>query len=304
MDPNAQSQQAYPPAYQQPYPPAYPPAYPQGYAYPPAPDMGTPPVGVPAAAPAAQPAKRGRFRLPFRRHRDPEQPKELSLVEHLVELRNRIFISVLSLLPGTVLGFIFGDQLIAILKKPLPTDKPLIALGLTEPFMIRLEIALVVGLIVGMPVILFELWRFISPGLTDRERSAARPWVPLALIFFAIGVGLAYFILPYASGFLFGFQSSDLQLMLTADAYFGFVTMLFAAFGLVMEFPIVLVLLSKVGLISSAQLRARRRFAIVGITIVSTFITPGADFVSPIAMAVTMYALYEFSIVLIRMNGR
>ena len=304
MDPNAQSQQAYPPAYQQPYPPAYPPAYPQGYAYPPAPDMGMPPVGVPAAAPAAEPAKRGRFRLPFRRHREPEQPKELSLVEHLVELRNRIFISVLSLLPGTVLGFIFGDQLIAILKKPLPTDKPLIALGLTEPFMIRLEIALVVGLIVGMPVILFELWRFISPGLTDRERSAARPWVPLALIFFAIGVGLAYFILPYASGFLFGFQSSDLQLMLTADAYFGFVTMLFAAFGLVMEFPIVLVLLSKVGLISSAQLRARRRFAIVGITIVSTFITPGADFVSPIAMAVTMYALYEFSIVLIRMNGR
>jgi sec-independent protein translocase protein TatC len=117
-------------------------------------------------------------------------------------------------------------------------------------------------------------------------------------------VGLAYFILPYAAGFLFGFQSKEIQLLLTADAYFGFVTMLFLAFGLVMEFPIILVLLSKVGLITSKQLRSSRRIAILGVTIVSTLITPGADFVSPIAMAVTMYGLYEVSIILIRLGGR
>jgi len=228
----------------------------------------------------------------------------MSLGGHLVELRNRVFISVGALLPGTIVGFILGDQIIHVLKAPLPTDRPLIALGLTEPFMIKLQVAVVTGVILAMPVILYQLWRFISPGLTKSERSAARPWVPLALIFFALGVGLAYFILPYASGFLYGFQSKDLELMLTADAYFGFVTMLFLAFGLVMEFPIILVLLSKVGMITSMQLRRSRRIAILAITIISTLITPGADFVSPIAMAVTMYGLYEVSIVMIRMGGR
>jgi sec-independent protein translocase protein TatC len=263
------------------------------------------PAALPVTAPAATPAGR-RFHLPFRgRRNEPKPPPgEMALSSHLIELRNRVFICVGSLLPGTVLGFIFGDDIIHVLKAPLPTDKPLITLGLTEPFMIKLQIALVAGVIVGMPVILYQFWRFISPGLTKSERSAARPWVPLALVFFAIGVGIAYFILPYASGFLYGFQSKDLQLMLTAEAYFGFVTMLFLAFGLVMEFPIVLVLLSKVGMLTSMQLRKSRRLAILVITIISTVITPGADLVSPIVMAVTMYGLYEVSIVMIRLGGR
>ena len=128
--------------------------------------------------------------------------------------------------------------------------------------------------------------------------------MPVALVFFAAGVGLAYFILPYAAGFLYGFQTKHIQLLLTADAYFGFVTMLFLAFGLVMEFPIILVLLSKVGVVTSKKLRSSRRMAILGITVVSTLITPGADLVSPIVMAVTMYGLYEVSIVMIRMGGR
>ncbi|MGZ6265432.1 MAG: twin-arginine translocase subunit TatC [Candidatus Limnocylindrales bacterium] len=233
----------------------------------------------------------------------PNDAAELTLSGHLVELRNRIYISVLSLLPGIVLGYIFGDEIVRILIAPLPTDH-LVALGLTEPFMIKLQIAVVCGVIVGMPVVLYQLWRFISPGLTPRERAAARPWVPLALVFFALGVGLAYFILPYAAGFLYGFQSKQIQLLLTAEAYFGFVTMLFLAFGLVMEYPIILVLLSKVGMITSKQLRSSRRIAILIITVISTLITPGADFVSPIAMAVTMYGLYEVSIVIIRLGGR
>ena len=228
----------------------------------------------------------------------------MTLAEHLIELRNRIFISIFALLPGTVIGYIFSDRLIEILKAPLPTTDALQTLSLTGPFMIHLQIALVVGVILAMPVILYQLWRFISPGLSDRERAAARPWVPLALIFFALGVGVAYFILPYASGFLYGFQSKDIHLLLTAENYFGFVSVLFLAFGVVMEFPIVLVLLSKVGIVSSALLRRSRRTAIVGITIFSAFITPGADLVSPVVMAVTMYGLYEVSIVMIRMGGR
>jgi sec-independent protein translocase protein TatC len=245
-----------------------------------------------------------RLRNPFVRRRRPEPLRELSLSEHLVELRNRIFICVLALIPGTVVGFAFGNDLIRILKEPLPTDKPLIALSLTEPFTIRFEIALVVGLIVGMPVILLQLWRFISPGLTPRERSVSRPWVPFALVFFAVGVALAYLVLPYASTFLFGFQSPDLQLMLTADAYFGFVTRLFVVFGLVMEFPIVLVLLSKAGIVTSRFLAANRRIALLVVTIVAALIAPGGDFVTPIALAATMYGLFEGSLAVIRLGGR
>jgi len=223
---------------------------------------------------------------------------------HLAELRTRLFLAAVSLVPGSVLGFVFANPIIHVLRAPLPTDKPLVALGLTEPFMIQLQVAITVGFIVAMPVILYQFWAFVSPGLTPAERSAARPWVPLAIVFFAIGVGLAYFILPYAAGFLYDFQSPDITLMLTADAYFGFVTTLFIAFGVVMEFPILLVLLAKVGLVSSAFLGRSRRMAYMAIVVFAAVVTPGADLVSPVAMSVVMLGLYEASIVMIRMGGR
>jgi sec-independent protein translocase protein TatC len=257
------------------------------------------------------PARRGLrprwLHIPFRRPPKPPEPAkgEMDLVGHLVELRNRIAIAVFSLVPGTIVGYILSDNIIHILKAPLPNKgEALIALGLTEPFMIHLQVAVTAGVILAMPVILYEFWAFISPGLTPSERKAARPWVPMALVFFVVGVGVAYFILPYASGFLYGFQTQDIKLMLTADAYFGFVTTLFIAFGLVMEFPIVLVLLSKMGIVSSRQLRSSRRMAILGVTIFSALVTPGADLVSPVVMAVVMYGLYEASIVMIRFGGR
>jgi len=124
------------------------------------------------------------------------------------------------------------------------------------------------------------------------------------MLFFALGVGVAYFILPYATGFLYNFQSKDIHIFLTADNYFGFVSTLFLAFGLIMEFPIVLVLLSKVGLVTSLGLRRSRRMAVVGIVIFSSIVTPGADFVSPLVMSVVLYGLFESSILMIRMGGK
>ena len=264
-------------------------------------------ASVPDAASSPHRSRLRRLRLPFRR--SPDAPpavveSEMTLSGHLVELRNRLFIAAFSLLPGSIIGFILSGRIIHILRAPLPTDKPLVALGLTEPFMIQLQVSLVVGAILAMPVILYEFWAYVSPGLTRQERSAARPWVPMSMFFFALGVCVAYFILPYAAGFLYNFQTSDVTLMLTAEAYFSFITTLFLAFGLVMEFPIFLVLLSKVGIVSSKRLERSRRMAILGITIFSTFVTPGADFVSPIVMAVVMYMLYEGSILMIRMGGR
>jgi sec-independent protein translocase protein TatC len=171
-------------------------------------------------------------------------------------------------------------------------------------FLINLRIAVVVGVIVAMPVILFQAWRFVAPGLTAEERRIVRPWIPLALGFFALGVALAYVVLPYAVLFLVSFGSEVLVVRLAAGPYFDFVTTMFLAFGLVMEFPILLFGLSRVGLVTSDRLRAARRFVILGIAIFAAIVTPGGDLVSPFALGLTMYALFEVTVFAIRRSGR
>ena len=234
----------------------------------------------------------------------PADEKVMTLVDHLTELRNRIVVVLLAVAVGSALGFWLASRIISFLKAPLGTDRPLVFTGLGDAFFINLKVAIVFGVIIAMPVILYELWAFISPGLTPQERRLARPWVPLALAFFVLGVVVAYLVLPYASAFLLSFQSPDLQALITAEAYFGFVTMLFLVFGLAMEFPIVLVLLSKVGIVSSKSLAARRRPAILVIAIVPAVATPGGDPISPVILGVTMYVLFEISIWLVRVTGR
>ena len=229
----------------------------------------------------------------------------MPLFDHLAELRRRIAVSLLAIVAGTVVGFVLGQQIIELLKRPYG-DAPLLLLAPGEGFFITLKVAIVVGIVLGMPVILFELWRFVSPGLTSEERRIARPWVPLALVFFVAGVAVAYFVLPFAIAFLSSFGTGDLPLQnaWTAEGYFGFVATMFLGFGLVMEYPIVLVLLSKVGIVTSARLRSSRRYVIIVFAIVAAVATPGGDIISPFVLGVTMYALYELSILLVRAGGR
>ena len=133
-----------------------------------------------------------------------------------------------------------------------------------------MKISIVVGIILAMPVILYQLWAFVAPGLTPNERRIIRPWLPLALFFFALGVAIAYVVLPYAMAFLLGFTNETLVDSLAAGPYFDFVTTLFLAFGLVMEFPIILYGLSRVNILTSQRLKASRRYVILGITIFAT----------------------------------
>ena len=231
-------------------------------------------------------------------------PGEMSLVGHLVELRNRIIRMVLAILVASVVGFIFGDQSVAMLKSAIPGGKPLFFTGLGDAFVIKLKIAIVVGVIISMPFLLWQVWAFVSPGLTPAERRAVRPWIPLALVFFAIGTAIAFIILPFAAGFLIGFSTQDLQPLITAGAYFDFVTTMFLAFGLIMEFPILLYGLSRVGIATSERLTRLRRPAILGIAIFATAITPGGDLVSPTVLGVTMYVLFEGTIFFIRRSGK
>jgi sec-independent protein translocase protein TatC len=228
---------------------------------------------------------------------------EMTLVDHLAELRNRFVKVLLAVALGSAVGFWFWKEIRNLLIAPLPTGTVQV-LGPGDAFVIALRISIVAGIILAMPVILWQVWAFVAPGLTDSEKRTVRPWIPIALVFFALGVGLAYFILPYATGFLLSFTDDVLVANLAAGPYFDFVTTMFLVFGLIMEFPILLYGLSRVGIVTSARLTSSRRQVALGIAVFAAAITPGGDLVSPIALGLTMYILFEGTIFAIRRSGR
>jgi len=228
----------------------------------------------------------------------------MPLADHLAELRDRLIWSILAIAIGGAIGFAMADRIVIFLREPLPEDVKLIQIDIGDGFAIQLQIALVVGIILAMPVILWHLWRFIAPGLTAGEQRAVVPWISVALVFFALGVGIAYVILPYATAFLLSFLQEGVERTINIRSYFDFITTLFLAFGLLMEFPILLIGLSRVGIVTSAGLANLRRMAILVIAIFSAVVTPGGDLVSPFVLGTTLYVLFEGTIFFIRRTGR
>jgi sec-independent protein translocase protein TatC len=250
-----------------------------------------PSTGDPARSPSPEPAPAA--------PEEPADPSVMTLVEHLSELRRRVFISIVAIALGGVIGFWKAPDVIALLLRPLDPccggKVQLLALG--SGFLLYAKIALVAGIAIGLPVILYEIWAFVAPGLTPRERRGILPLIPLSVLFFVLGLTVAYITMPYAVQFLAGFQiEGKMELIPTGEAYFGFVTMLFLVFGLVMEFPILLALLSRLGVIKLSMLRRSRRYVFLAIVVFSVLITPGGDPISPTVMTAVMYALYEFTI--------
>jgi sec-independent protein translocase protein TatC len=234
----------------------------------------------------------------------PPEPGTMPLVDHLDELRHRLAIGVVALLVGTAIGFWLAPSIIKLLLTPLPGGE-VVFLTLSGGFMVYLRVAVVVGLLLSLPILLYQAWAFVAPGLTPSERRASLPWIPLSVVFFLLGVGVAWVTLPYAISFLLGFQIEDaLTAMPSAEAYFGFVTFIFLIFGLVMEFPVVLVFLDRLGLLRLDQLRSSRRYVLFGAVVFAVVITPGGDPISPMVLAGTMYALFEFTILLLTRRHR
>jgi sec-independent protein translocase protein TatC len=234
----------------------------------------------------------------------PGDESVMSLIDHLGELRSRLFRAILAVALFSIIGYLASDTIIKLLSDAIPGDNPLFFTGLGDAFVIKIKISIVVGIILAMPVLLYQGWAFISPGLTPSERRTARPWIPVALFFFALGTFIAWIVLPFAAQFLVSFSTVDLQPLITAGSYFDFVTTLFLVFGLVMEFPILLVGLSRVGIVTSQRLASSRRMVILGIAIFSAIATPGGDLVSPFVLGGTMYVLYELTILFIKRSGR
>lgn len=230
----------------------------------------------------------------------------MSLLEHLEELRRRLIIVVVAVAIAAIAGFLLSPPVLEALRAPLPPAyRTLFVLTVTGAFGVRVKIAVFLGIALAMPVILFEIWRFVTPGLTRRERRVVWPLLLAALVLFAIGMAVGYVIIPFALQFLLSFiVPGEIQPLLTIDEYVGFVTFVMLAFGLVMEFPIVLILLARVGILSREQLARQRRFIILGIVIFAVVVTPGGDPFSPSILGAVMYALFEVSLLVMRLMRR
>jgi sec-independent protein translocase protein TatC len=227
------------------------------------------------------------------------EPATMSVTDHLVELRRRLAIGIVAVLVGASIGFWLAPSIIQLLLTPLPGGE-VVFLSLSGGFMVYLRVAIIVGLLLALPIILYQAWAFVAPGLTPRERRAALPWIPMCVVFFVLGTLVAWVTLPYAVSFLLGFQiEGSLTAMPSAEAYFGFVTFIFLIFGLVMEFPVLLVFLDRIGILHVGQLRAARRYVLFGAVVFAVVITPGGDPISPLVLAGTMYVLFEFTILLL-----
>jgi sec-independent protein translocase protein TatC len=230
----------------------------------------------------------------------------MSLLEHLEELRRRLIIIIVAIVIGSAIGFFVSAPILDFLRAPLPAAyEKLYFTTVGGAFGVRVKIAFFVGIVLAMPVILFELWRFVTPGLTRSERRLVWPLLLAALALFVIGMTVGYLIVPFALTFLLGFaEPGRVEPLLTINEYVGFITTLMLAFGLVMEFPIVLIALSRVGILSYERIARQRRFVILGIVIFAVVVTPGGDPFSPTILSAVMYVLFEISLFVIRLLRR
>lgn len=228
----------------------------------------------------------------------------MPFLEHLEELRWRIFKAAISLVVSFGLGWYLVRRfrvttLLVEPYEPYALDGKLHAFSPTTGFFLELKLALVVGLILAFPVILYQLWAFLAPALEKRERRIIVPSLYMGTVLFAAGAALAYWIaLPVSLRFLFGFQQDFLSLTIGADEYLSFVVRLLVGFGLVFELPVVVLILSALGLVTPRFLRSKRKHAVVLITVVASFLSPGDVIMVTLLMMVPLILLYEFSILL------
>ena len=218
---------------------------------------------------------------------------------------------------GSVLGWFLYGRVLDLLLRPYcdylatvperlrpPQGCGLYFMSALDPMLIKLKVVLAVGLFVALPVILWQAWRFVVPGLTKRERRMAVPFVGSSVVLFALGALVAYVTLPKGLSFLLGFAGPQFAPLLTGDRFLSFVLLVALAFGLAFEFPVVLVFLQLVGFVSTAQLRSWRRGAILFVAVFSAIITPSSDPYTMLAMMIPMVLFYEAAIIIGRLLRR
>jgi sec-independent protein translocase protein TatC len=241
--------------------------------------------------------------------------KEMELWEHLAELRSRIVRGLGYLVVAAIVCWLVYDPLLAVIKRPLD---PLAAQyhikwafrHITGPFILKLQVSLIGGLILALPLLTLELWGFVAPGLTSSERKGFYFVVPLSLFFFFLGVSTAYLVLPSAFGYFASFlippSPTGVQVELIQDPtlYWSFVMKMILAFGIVFQLPVVLMFLGWIGLVTSSMLKKNWRHSIVLCSVVAAVATPSNDAPTMVMMAVPLMVLYVASIWLVALVER
>lgn len=238
----------------------------------------------------------------------------MSLAGHLTELRNRVIVSVVAIVLLSVIGWVFYDEVFALLADPYRAaaarlgatnhDVLLVLDGIAAPLVFQMKISLVVGAILASPIWLYEIWAFITPGLHSNERRWTFIFVGTAAPLFLIGAGLAYFVLPKGITLLLGFTPENVTNLNNLGDYLSFIIRMLLVFGLAFELPLFIVLLNFAGIVTGARLSSWRRGIIFAIFLFAAVGTPTGDPVTMLLLAVPMWLLFEGSVVICRVRDR
>ena len=233
-----------------------------------------------------------------------ERDKELSLMQHLAELRNRLMVASAAVLIATVVGFYFAKDIILALEVPAHLGKPLQIISPTEGFTTYMRVALFTGIALAMPVILYEIYAYVDPALRPGERRFILLLGPFILALFIGGMAFCYFLLlPKAIEFLFTFGSDVFEASPRASEYISFVTTFILGVGLVAEMPVIIFALTRIGLVSRDWLAKRRGYILIICFVIGAIITPTPDPFNQTLVSVPMYLLFELGLLLSRFGG-
>jgi sec-independent protein translocase protein TatC len=242
--------------------------------------------------------------LPPPNGEDEDRELRMSLLEHLNELRQRLFKAALALVVGTIIGTFFASPVLEFLKQPYG-DQPFTALGPTDSIVSYFRVSLMLGAIIGIPVITYQLLMFILPGLTPKEKRMVLTSLPAVTLLFLVGIAFTWFLLiPPAINFFAGFQPELFANFWTADRYLGFVTALLFWMGVAFETPLIFFVISLLGIVTPTTLIKNWRIAIVGASIAAALITPTVDPVNMFLVMGPLLALYVLSIFLVSIGSR
>jgi len=226
--------------------------------------------------------------------------RELTIMEHLAELRSRMIWAVLALVVGTVVGTFFAEDVLQLFIIPLGDSVPQ-AIATTESIMVYFRIALILGVTIAMPVIVYEVIRFLLPGLLPHERKYLTFLVPGAGVSFALGVLFAVFVMmPGMVQFMQGFLTSIVENNWTLQNYVNFMTFVMFWMGVLFEMPLVIFFLAKLGIVTVAQLTKARRWALIAAAVIAAIVTPTHDPVNMLVLMGPLALLYEIGIFLAR----
>jgi sec-independent protein translocase protein TatC len=232
-----------------------------------------------------------------------DQDKRMTVIEHLEELRRVLIISLASWGAATVIGFLASQWVLGILLGPVRHvigNQKLIYTGPIDAFLLFFKVGIFTGFVLSSPIIIWQIWTFVAPGLRRNERRFAVGFVASAVGLLVMGMAFAFFALPIALRFLTSIGNSELQYLPFADRYVNFVLLLIAIFGVTFELPLVVTLLGLAGIVKARTLRQRRIPIWIGIFVGANLVTPGVDPFTPLLLTVPLIILFEISILVIR----